>query len=368
MDELYLASLYSCYILHPQLLFSILSCSITGVTPGTTSRRPFRLTEDSSKLATAHHNAQPSAVTPPTPYPRANLGTRWAEESSSATRWSEDSPVFPSPQPRRFDDQLNSPTSPVRASPARVIPAEPSQGTPENSPKSFYFRPVSRSPTRHSARSSSWRSNSSPPPQRSSSPPHQRQSPLPRRKFSHPVPASSPSGPHQSFPSPSATSPTQTPSPPVLESASRGPIPISSPTLKRYSSRSPSFDSILRSSRSSSIEDIHGILKNFDGSVYEQAQGVPSSSEQKTPTKSILKIDSVEDPTPTKSVLKKDPSYEAPAARHLPSSSSSNEDLARNFSDVIIDPVPGQGRRSAPEVVRAKKSHENVFLKFADPN
>jgi len=35
--------------------------------------------------------------------------------------------------------------------------------------------------------------------------------------------------------------------------------------------------------------------------------------------------------------------------RQLHSSSSSNEDLARNFSDVIIDPVPGQGRRSAPE-------------------
>ena len=41
-----------------------------------------------------------------------------------------------------------------------------------------------------------------------------------------------------------------------------------------------------------------------------------------------------------------------------PSSSSSTEDLSRttnNFSDVIIDPLPGQGRRSAPEVRHVTK-------------
>ena len=87
----------------------------------------------------------------------------------------------------------------------------------------------------------------------------------------------------------------------------------------------------------------------------DQAQSlVPLSGEKKTPKKSILKVDSMEDPTPTRGVLKKDPCYEAPSNRFLHSSSSSNEDLARNFSDVIIDPVPGQGRRSAPEVRKEK--------------
>ena len=33
------------------------------------------------------------------------------------------------------------------------------------------------------------------------------------------------------------------------------------------------------------------------------------------------------------------------------SSSSSNDDVARSFTDVVIDPIPGQGRKSAPEVI-----------------
>ena len=62
----------------------------------------------------------------------------------------------------------------------------------------------------------------------------------------------------------------------------------------------------------------------------------------------------------TRGVLKKDWSRDrqgeqaSPSqakAGRLASSSSSSEDItARTFSDVIIDPVPGQGRRSAPEV------------------
>ena len=68
----------------------------------------------------------------------------------------------------------------------------------------------------------------------------------------------------------------------------------------------------------------------------------------------------------TRSSLKKDVSYErqpsssssSPGCQTKPrlgSSSSSSEDITtrtpRTFSDVIIDPVPGQGRRSAPEVM-----------------
>jgi hypothetical protein len=65
---------------------------------------------------------------------------------------------------------------------------------------------------------------------------------------------------------------------------------------------------------------------------------VPLSSEPKTPTKSILKPDS-------NVRAKTDLDYEAQAV----SSGSSTEDLARSFTDVIIDPLPGHGRRSAPE-------------------
>ena len=62
----------------------------------------------------------------------------------------------------------------------------------------------------------------------------------------------------------------------------------------------------------------------------------------------------------TRGVLKKDWSRDRQGEQASPSqakggrlasSSSSSEDItARTFSDVIIDPVPGQGRRSAPEV------------------
>ena len=33
------------------------------------------------------------------------------------------------------------------------------------------------------------------------------------------------------------------------------------------------------------------------------------------------------------------------------SGGSSSEDVCRSFTDVVIDPIPGQGRRSAPEVI-----------------
>ena len=62
-------------------------------------------------------------------------------------------------------------------------------------------------------------------------------------------------------------------------------------------------------------------------------------------------MDSLEAAAPARSALKKDPSYEAPSRPAAPDSAGSSEDLCRNFSDVIIDPLPGQGRRSAPEVM-----------------
>lgn len=98
-------------------------------------------------------------------------------------------------------------------------------------------------------------------------------------------------------------------------------------------------------------------------------------SELRAPKKSILKNDSVEESvamtaaaardgpaTSTRSALKKDPSYEAPppvSGSPLPPSSSwrgrsnsnsSCDDIGRTFSDVVIDPIPGQGRKSNPEV------------------
>ena len=70
-------------------------------------------------------------------------------------------------------------------------------------------------------------------------------------------------------------------------------------------------------------------------------------------------------PPPTRGVLKKDPSYDGGRGvvrarsvgagsvggrRESSSSGSSSEDVGKTFSDVVIDPIPGQGRRSAPEV------------------
>ena len=81
---------------------------------------------------------------------------------------------------------------------------------------------------------------------------------------------------------------------------------------------------------------------------------MPLSSEPKTPTKSILKPDS-------NVRAKTDLDYEALAV----SSGSSTEDLARSFTDVIIDPLPGHGRRSAPEVnekVNIIKKQNSSFL------
>ena len=114
-------------------------------------------------------------------------------------------------------------------------------------------------------------------------------------------------------------------SPPLPLSSSH---PVSSPTLPRFSQKFSSKDG----AANSSIEDIPGILKNS----VELAQHVPCSVDTKV--KSILKQNSNGGPQ-----LKSDLSYEAV------SSSSSNEDLARSFPGVIIDPLPGLGRRSAPE-------------------
>jgi hypothetical protein len=62
--------------------------------------------------------------------------------------------------------------------------------------------------------------------------------------------------------------------------------------------------------------------------------------------------------------MKKDPSYEAAVPSSPPpqhgggwrgrsnSNSSSCDDIGRSFSDVVIDPIPGQGRKSNPEVSR----------------
>ena len=95
----------------------------------------------------------------------------------------------------------------------------------------------------------------------------------------------------------------------------------------------------------------------------------------KTPKKSILKNDSVDEltsltssrdsaaATTGRSVLKKDSSYDSPRAASSPpppptssacrgrsNSNSSCDDIGRSFSDVVIDPIPGQGRKSNPEV------------------
>jgi len=254
---------------------------------------------------------------------------------------------FPVPAPRsRWRDDLDpepdkvaSPSSPVRASPARVIPSESSNNSsPEESPRPFYFRPVSRSPNRN--RPASWRSNSSPPPL-PPSPPPTRHSPPPRRKFSSPVPSRPLVSPPPNLP----------PSPASLEP--------SSPVLRRRKSSSPQGESgILRNVASGHSSGILNVKENILGSSFK-SEPTPVTSELKTPKKSILKKDSVDDKIisdhQARGVLKKDTSYEGSLSRNgsigskLSSSSSSNEDLAQTFSDVIIDPVPGLGRRSAPE-------------------
>ena len=220
----------------------------------------------------------------------------------------------------------SSPESPlrecVRASPARVVPSPtPRIPSPDGTERSFYFRPVSRSPSRTRLRG---RSSGSPPPSTITPP----QSPPPR-----------------SHRSPFRAAP--------VESHSSGGVELPS-------------------------SEFHGILKHREGSVGHQShsqtsEGITSQSscsEHRTPKKSILKVDSVEHDRGEqgqRSSLKKDASYErqqpsssssspgCPTKPRLGSSSSSSEDITtrtpRTFSDVIIDPVPGQGRRSAPEVI-----------------
>ena len=117
-------------------------------------------------------------------------------------------------------------------------------------------------------------------------------------------------------------------------------MPKSSPTYSKIYQRTPSLDdsSTYTTKPTSSIEEIPGILKNSS----EPAQNVPLICDSKTPTKSILKVDNV-----VGGLSRKEKSEDAVETA---SSSSSTEDLARSFTDVIIDPLPGQGRRSAPEV------------------
>jgi hypothetical protein len=77
------------------------------------------------------------------------------------------------------------------------------------------------------------------------------------------------------------------------------------------------------------------------------------------------------------SAMKKDPSYEAaapPSSSPPPqhgggggwrgrsnSNSSSCDDIGRSFSDVVIDPIPGQGRKSNPEVSEEVLSGKLAF-------
>ena len=160
-----------------------------------------------------------------------------------------------------------------------------------------------------------------------------RQSPLLRRR---PVITASPQIPTRkslTSPPPSVSSPSPLPPSPVLD-----PEPCSQ-TLSKKIQRRRSHDSgsFQIFSDTPSGEDIPGILKN----PLETAQTVPLSlSDPKTPTKSILKLD-------TNVRTKTEDSFDVAEAV---SSSSSTEDLARSFTDVIIDPLPGHGRRSAPEV------------------
>ena len=238
----------------------------------------------------------------------------------------------------------SSPDSPlrdcVRASPARVIPSPnpprvPSPDSEEATERSFYFRPVSRSPSRTRLRG---RSSGSPPPSTITPP----QSPPPPRSHRSPFQAA-----------------------PCESHSPAGDLPST---------------------------EFHGILKHREGSLGhhshpQSSEGASArqTSDPRTPKKSILKIDSVEDRGEqalmlTRSSLKKDVSYErqpsssssSPGCQTKPrlgSSSSSSEDITtrtpRTFSDVIIDPVPGQGRRSAPEVMFFC-SEQNSFESSSD--
>ena len=175
------------------------------------------------------------------------------------------------------------------------------------------------------SRHSFFRSNSSPPP------PH-RQSPLPQRRQS-PLTSSSLRSSSSPPPPPAAHNLQRTDSDPQTLA---GPVPVSSPTLVPKSRAS--LDQV------SSPEDVPGpsILKNsLDHSVILP----PTDDNNKIPTKSILKTDT----NNHKSHDQSSSSIKYQVTEAECSSSSSTEDLAHNFSDVIIDPVPGQGRRSAPE-------------------
>ena len=135
------------------------------------------------------------------------------------------------------------------------------------------------------------------------------------------------------------TSPSTLPPSPDSDLVTFEPVSLSSPPIskKSWKSRSQDSGSFQIFSDNTSVEDIPGILKNPS----ESSQTVPLSlNDPKAPTKSILKSDSN---------VRAKTDFGYGGAEDI-SSSSSTEDLARSFTDVIIDPLPGHGRRSAPEV------------------
>ena len=299
---------------HSSSITSILQCNThhSGFCSGPCVPQPRRLSSP--------HEVLP---TPPTAHTRFPISIKFNSSPfycrvslaslGSSSHW----------QPPRAASSPDSPLREcVRASPARVVPSPtpriPSPDTEDGTERSFYFRPVSRSPSRTRLRG---RSSGSPPP--------------------------------------SSITPPQSPPPRSHRSPFRAtPVESHSPGVELPSS------------------EFHGILKHREGSVGHQShsqtsEGITTSqsscSDHRTPKKSILKVDSVEDrgEQAQRSSLKKDASYErqpssssSPGCQTKPrlgSSSSSSEDITtrtpRTFSDVIIDPVPGQGRRSAPEVI-----------------
>ena len=179
------------------------------------------------------------------------------------------------------------------------------------------------------------RSVSSPPPAPGPRPPAPAPcSPALRRSLSSPPPSLPPSLP----PAPDPDLPA--------------PFPLGSPALSRIAQRRQSQDSCsYPHSSSASVEDIPGILKNSS----DAAASVPSQPDCRTPTKSILKVDGV-----TTSASAPAPASRSALSYEAVSSSSSTEDLARSFTDVIIDPLPSKGRRSAPEVIIAIRQFRHI--------
>ena len=104
------------------------------------------------------------------------------------------------------------------------------------------------------------------------------------------------------------------------------------------------------------------ILKNDFGAINMTSSSVSTAvSDDTLQMSSSMRNSNVSHPPPpARGVLKKDFSYDGRVGVSVASkggrggdsgsSGSSSEDVGRTFSDVVIDPIPGQGRRSAPEV------------------